>query len=139
MKAIEAIKLSLQNKARMQKTAEKKAKKAQKAAIKNEKEERKEFFANLLKYANEVIISATEEGKTETTFAMWPGGDSPVAAESQIDNHGYSDLIKKVERKLRDDGYKVEHVLTSSEHYVSYDTSDEKYNTYHAEIKVSWE
>ena len=138
MKAIKAIKLSLQNKTRIRKTAEARAKKAHETAVKNEREKRKKFYDDLLEHAYYSIKEAVKEGKTSTTFTMWRAGRTPVEADDELEKHGYSDLIRKVERNLRDNGYKVGHVMTSSTHYTNYDTSDDTYTMYHKEIQVSW-
>ena len=122
----------LQNKAR--------AAKAKVTSIKREQERRANFLKSFSDYADESIMEAVKEGKKFTDISMWPSGNTYVAGEAQLEEHGYKDLIKKIERRLKKDGYKVTHRVETNEHTTMHESSvpDYTYYSYHAYVRISW-
>lgn len=140
MKATEASRLANANKQRMQKNRAEKNAKARVASIEREKQKRADFYKELLSDARESIKEAVEEGKKFTDISMWPSGDTPVQGTAILEDHGYKDLIKKVERQLKKEGYKIKHELVESEHITNWESygPDSYRYYYHAYIRISW-
>lgn len=127
MKASEAEKLSTVASNTFATENKKKAEKARLDRIRQEKEKRAKFQKDLSEGIARNIAYAVKDGKKDCSFSMWPSEDTPVRAKQHLEEHGYSDIIKREENKLRKDGYRVSHQINSSEHWTS-----------HAYILIEW-
>jgi hypothetical protein len=140
IKAAEASRIAGETKQRRQQARAISNAKARVAEIDREKKRRADFYTELLSYAQEAIKEAVKEGKKSTTISMWPSGRTRDQGRLQLEEHGYKDLIKKVERLLRRDGYKVTHEIEENENIINWEAygPDSYETTYHAYIRVSW-
>lgn len=140
MKAIDAAKQAVAVVKRTQGQRVKKAAENRIARIKNEREKRKRFYTELLDDATESIKYAANLGKRTCDISKWNAAKEVVRAQAELDKHGYNDLIKRVERKLRKDGYKVSREMTSNSCWTEHESFVPDYEifSYHAVIRIKW-
>jgi hypothetical protein len=140
MNAKEAAKLSEKNNQHIERGKAQRAEKERISRIQREKEKRSKFFQDLSEAAVSGIKYAIAQGSKHYDLTMWISADTAVQAKEILEKHGYIDLIKKLERKLRRDGYKVSHELETSRHTTQHESSvpDYDYYTYHAYIRIAW-
>src|SRR5579864_7587210 len=93
----------------------------------------------LCAYCEVSIRDAVKEGKKKTLVYVGTAVDTPVLAQSNYDNHGYLDLIKKVIAKLRRNRYTVTQGVEASEHREYHEYSDDYvYFLHHPYLKIEW-
>lgn len=113
---------------------------ARAAGIRQEQARRERFYKEFSQACSDGIEYAIKEGLTHCDVTMWEAGSSPVQGEAILEEHGYKDLIKKVENKLKLDGFKVTHGVENLKHTNINDLTgnDTTSYYYHAYVRISW-
>ena len=141
MNAKQAAKISQQVRARQ----EKQRKIDEEERVEKEealrRKERSNFLIAFYNRVEELIKQAVENGESHCIIGWLTGKNTAsniVEAEKEYEAYDYRDLIERVFKNLRKKGFVVRATVNESEHYISYDTSDETYSTYHMDAKISW-
>lgn len=141
MNAKEAAKISQQVRERREKQrkADEEERLEKREAL--QRKERANFLIAFYNRVEELIKQAVENGEKHCIVGWLTGKNTAsniVEAEKEYEAYDYRDLIERVFKSLRKKGFVVETAVNESEHYVSYDTSDDTFSTYHTDAKISW-
>ena len=142
MNAAEAKRASAANASRMERDKKVKAEKDRLARIRNEKLRRQKFYKEHLEMCRNVIEYRVADGEHSGKLHCFGSFDSGPAGliENVIDKHAYSDLLKKIFRVLKKEGYTITTGVDERSHTTSNESSvpDSTYWTYAPYIGISW-
>jgi|SRR5208337_5274012 len=140
MKATEAKSISEKNAQRIEREKAAESAKRKVARERQEAARREKFRIELQEDADSSIKWAVDNGSKSTRVVIGKSQNTPVDAGEQYSKHEYLDEIKKLEGKLKKDGYGVKMDVGTNKHTTQHESTvpDYDYYTHYAYLEISW-